>query len=1241
MKSKNYTIMKKLLPLIFGLLMALPGSATEFVVSKLKFATISNGEVECLGFGDGYGPNIYNITIPGFVTYGGTEYKVNRIAYSAFEDNTTLIGVRLDWGITRVMNLAFAGCTSLQRVNLPSTITTIDNLAFDDCESMTTFTCAAATAPTTASNAFQGMKKCNIYTIPRGNGDVPADDYNRYTVWVNADSDGEVTADGTLAYDFEQSGRYYAIHTARSVSSYSAKATLVGVNSTVTYIPISNVQNYTPVNFGGCSSPYVAKLTYIANDACRSNISITSVGRDDLGDNTEFEAVGASAFQNCTALTSVSIPCGKIHNDAFKNCTALASLKLYGSTESAGVNMIGPCSFENTGLTSVYIPSSVRYIESWAFASCKSLKTISVSNNNAYFVANRYGHLYTAGYKALKQVGGANDDNYIDSRCIAIADGAFEGNTVITEVDIPYGVTSLGQCIIRKSSIESLKVPSSVTGCAKNAFIAMDNLKVLYINLSSPSSIGSPYITTGSNAVLCVPKGAIPNWKANSELNGKFSGGIYEGAYDLSSELLSQSKGEYYTVISNAPYTDTNVQANEAKGKLRLVAGKHAWPGSGIVHTLNNNSYDETIRDTFDGYIVTEIERDLYKGDPYIRYVDGGLGVKKIGAQAFAGSSVYSVYLKNLEVIGDSAFFNCKTMAGSYKFTGSLLSVGEKAFYGCTGVTELIFPRSGLNQYTLLMNDAFGNNAANFKCYVPMRNFDAIADGVRYWPYTGSTAQAKVQPMVKASAQWLTLTTCNQPVTLPSTASFYAVTDFDSQVRKVSTAVVTGNVPAGTPLLMNVEADKVDSYIKFSTASTGKAVANNLLLPGTTAGVSLRTDSYYSDYLLNADNNRFERVKAATTVYNDVAYLPIDGQAPSRVNQYQIDKIYYRGFKYGDFWYDYRDGAEDGLELAVIAPQRGDSYRWSTMEIPASFTYNDLKRTVREIDSGAFTGQLVDNVTLPASVDIIRADAFKDATRLKKLIITFPYNPRLGIIENGFASGNDANFKCYVPNTFLDWYNTNITGITICPWIKINQSNYQPFSCAATIQLPDGIKSYTVTGYNNATRVVTTKELTSKIIPSHNGVLLKGYKSESLVLINRATGDLSLGTNYLKSYVQASESPLEQPNQVPYYFNHDNKYFSNDVFDVRMGESYLSIPVSIAGSDWSSPVYIDLEYTSPFLTGDVNGDGNVNAGDVSAIYGVILGTETDTAVIERANINGDSVVNAGDISSLYEIILAK
>ena len=57
------------------------------------------------------------------------------------------------------------------------------------------------------------------------------------------------------------------------------------------------------------------------------------------------------------------------------------------------------------------------------------------------------------------------------------------------------------------------------------------------------------------------------------------------------------------------------------------------------------------------------------------------------------------------------------------------------------------------------------------------------------------------------------------------------------------------------------------------------------------------------------------------------------------------------------------------------------------------------------------------------------------------------------------------------------------------------------------------------------------------------------------------------------------------------------------------------------------------------LRGDVNGDGSVNAGDVSAIYNMMLGvTEPDPA---RADLNDDSNINAADVSALYSIMLAE
>lgn len=54
------------------------------------------------------------------------------------------------------------------------------------------------------------------------------------------------------------------------------------------------------------------------------------------------------------------------------------------------------------------------------------------------------------------------------------------------------------------------------------------------------------------------------------------------------------------------------------------------------------------------------------------------------------------------------------------------------------------------------------------------------------------------------------------------------------------------------------------------------------------------------------------------------------------------------------------------------------------------------------------------------------------------------------------------------------------------------------------------------------------------------------------------------------------------------------------------------------------------------VTGDVNGDGNVNGGDVTALYGVLLDSSPVGGV---ADVNGDGNVNGSDVTALYEILL--
>ena len=55
--------------------------------------------------------------------------------------------------------------------------------------------------------------------------------------------------------------------------------------------------------------------------------------------------------------------------------------------------------------------------------------------------------------------------------------------------------------------------------------------------------------------------------------------------------------------------------------------------------------------------------------------------------------------------------------------------------------------------------------------------------------------------------------------------------------------------------------------------------------------------------------------------------------------------------------------------------------------------------------------------------------------------------------------------------------------------------------------------------------------------------------------------------------------------------------------------------------------------------GDVNADGSVNAGDVSAVYNAMLGITTDESIVSRADVNGDGSVNTGDVSATYKSML--
>ena len=66
------------------------------------------------------------------------------------------------------------------------------------------------------------------------------------------------------------------------------------------------------------------------------------------------------------------------------------------------------------------------------------------------------------------------------------------------------------------------------------------------------------------------------------------------------------------------------------------------------------------------------------------------------------------------------------------------------------------------------------------------------------------------------------------------------------------------------------------------------------------------------------------------------------------------------------------------------------------------------------------------------------------------------------------------------------------------------------------------------------------------------------------------------------------------------------------------------------------PWFKHIEIISEQLPGDVNGDGEVNISDVSAIIDIILNSVDDVA----GDVNGDGEINIVDINAVIDLMLS-
>ena len=240
----------------------------------------------------------------------------------------------------------------------------------------------------------------------------------------------------------------------------------------------------------------------------------------------------------------------------------------------------------------------------------------------------------------------------------SIGGSAFSGCTGLASIELPSSLTSIGGSVFEDcTGLTSIELPSSLTSIESNAFSGCSGLTDLHV------ADGDTTLTLDESVFEDAPLSSVymgRNFEYSSYGVSPFSG---------KETIRSLTIGDSVTSIGERAFSGCTslTDLHIADGNAVLTFGEYVFEDAPLSSVYLGRNFECSRSFSYDDYKVYPFSR-------------------KVTIQSLIiGDSVTS--------IGEYAFYDCTGLT-SIEFPASLESIGSSAFSGCSGLTSLEFSAS-------------------------------------------------------------------------------------------------------------------------------------------------------------------------------------------------------------------------------------------------------------------------------------------------------------------------------------------------------------------------------------------------------------------------------------------------------------------------------------------------------------------------------------------------------------------